>query len=53
MKLQGIFEELKQAASDLGTTRRDGELLNLAEIAAALGAHQTRSIHDDTTAHIR
>jgi hypothetical protein len=40
-KLQHIFAELKEAASDLGTTRRDAELLALAEIASALT--QTRS----------
>jgi hypothetical protein len=43
-ELQSIFEELKKAAEDAGTTRRDGELLTLAEIASALT--QTRSNHD-------
>jgi hypothetical protein len=44
LRLKEIFAELKEAAADAGTTRRDADLLTLAEIASALT--QTRSAHD-------
>jgi hypothetical protein len=44
LRLKDIFEELKEAAADAGTTRRDAELLTLAEIASALT--RTRGAQD-------